>query len=82
MVKVCGCYLGVCGSYLVVYGSYLVVCGSYLGVYGSYLLVYVSYLGRYRKGDREWVPYGCTGTWKYVDTYMDGQLYGDRFYYQ
>ncbi len=39
-------------------------------------------IDRYRKGDREWEPYGCTGTWKYVDTYMDGQLYGDRFYYQ
>lgn len=30
----------------------------------------------------EWVPKGCTGTWYYIDTYMDGQGYGERFYYQ
>lgn len=29
-----------------------------------------------------WTPYGCTGTWNYIDTYMDGQGYGERFYYQ
>ncbi|WP_039949412.1 hypothetical protein [Vibrio ichthyoenteri] len=29
-----------------------------------------------------WKPYGCTGTWHYLDTLMDGNQYGQRHYYQ
>ncbi|ANC00457.1 TPA: conjugal transfer protein [Vibrio parahaemolyticus] len=29
-----------------------------------------------------WRPQGCIGTRYYVDTLMDGQPYGERFYYQ
>lgn len=34
------------------------------------------------QGEYTWQPRGCTGTWYYIDTYMDGQGYGERFYYQ
>ncbi|HFU0229598.1 TPA: conjugal transfer protein [Vibrio parahaemolyticus] len=29
-----------------------------------------------------WEPHGCIGTYYYIDTYEDGNLYGDRYYYQ
>ncbi|KOE79463.1 conjugal transfer protein [Vibrio alginolyticus] len=29
-----------------------------------------------------WSPHGCTGTWYYINTYLDGQGYGEKFYYQ
>ncbi len=29
-----------------------------------------------------WEPNGCIGTYYYIDTYEDGNLYGDRYYYQ
>ncbi|WP_223866409.1 conjugal transfer protein [Candidatus Enterovibrio escicola] len=52
--------------------------------------------GSYRNGQRcvfdvdssgniypfTWRPYGCVDTWYYVDIYMDGQAYGEKFYYQ
>lgn len=29
----------------------------------------------------KWSPYGCKGTTKWVETFMDGNRYGDRIYY-
>lgn len=34
------------------------------------------------QGEYTWEPRGCTGTWYYIDTYMDGLTYGERHYYQ
>lgn len=35
-----------------------------------------------RKGEVvTWKPYGCTATDSWVQTYMDGKQYGEKFYY-
>lgn len=28
-----------------------------------------------------WKPYGCVGTYKWIDTYSDSDKYGERYYY-
>ena len=34
------------------------------------------------KGKLVWRPYQCTGTWHYVETLDNGQVNGERYYYQ
>ena len=29
-----------------------------------------------------WTPRGCLSTWHFIDTYLDGEKYGERYYYQ
>lgn len=29
-----------------------------------------------------WEPKGCIDTWYFAETFMDGQRYGEKFYYQ
>ncbi|WP_242452980.1 conjugal transfer protein [Photobacterium damselae] len=29
----------------------------------------------------EWSPFGCIGTYHFIQTYMDGKPYGEKYYY-
>lgn len=49
---------------------------------GSYIDGNPCIIIRNRGEITHWSPKGCIDTWYFVDTYLDGEKYGDRYYYQ